>query len=541
MMTKRKSVQLKLLLVLVITALPAIFCSSGYITPDSLTATAAPIFETPVPTAYFILPTETSTLEPTVTSTVNPDLISPTPTIDENIVEIDPPTPTATLGSISADTPPLLYFAQSGDTVPALANRFGVNQFEIVSSEEIPQSGFLSPGQMMMIPLRLAHTSPETQLIPDSEVVFSPSASNFDIQIYVNSLGGKLSSYYEYFADIGNKSGAQVVQRVSENNSINPRILLGLLQYQSNWVYGQPSTLSQTDYPLGYVNLREKGLNKQLKWAVNQLSIGYYNWREGKLTHLYFDDGISVRLAPTLNAGTVAIMYFFNQRLDYDHWLQAIDPNNGFPQYFTEMFGDPWGRAAQVEPLLPSNLKQPPLILPFYREQIWAYTSGPHGAWQKVGSMAAIDFAPGSSESGCVSSEQWVSASASGIIARLGLGVVVIDLDGDGDETTGWNILYLHLDNTDKLTVGQWVEVGDFIGHPSCVGGTSTGTHIHIARKYNGEWLSAGGAIPFDLGGWVVESGNAPYEGYLNRGDETIKSNVTSAYYSQIVRGIDDP
>ncbi len=529
----RKNASIKIILFMIFASLPLMFCSSGYITPDSLTAIAAPIIETALPTAYFVLPTDSPNIESTK--------ILPSTTTDPNKIATEAPNPTETLEPISADTPPLLYFAQSGDTVPALANRFGVNQFEIVSAEEIPDHGYLSPGQMMMIPLRLAHTSPEIQIIPDSEIVFSPSANDFDIRAYVNSIGGKLSTYKEYLGTGGDSTGPDVIKNVAEINSINPRILLALLQYQSNWVYGQPNTLSQTDYPLGNNNYREKGLFKQLSWAVNQLSVGYYDWREGKLTHLTFSDGNSVRLAPSLNAGTVSIMYYFNQVLAYDQWLQAIDPTTGFLKFFTEMFGDPWGRAAQVEPLLPSNLSQPPLILPFYKEQVWAYTSGPHGAWQSLGSQAAIDFAPGSEQTGCVRSDNWVLASASGIIARMDVGVVVLDLDGDGDETTGWNLLYLHLDNTDHLSEGEWVDVGDFLGNPSCEGGNSTGTHIHFARKYNGEWITAGGAVPINLGGWIVEAGNEPYEGYLIRGDESIKSCICGAFYTQIIREISDP
>lgn len=77
----------------------------------------------------------------------------------------------------------------------------------------------------------------------------------------------------------------------------------------------------------------------------------------------------------------------------------------------------------------------------------------------------------------------------------------MLDLDGDGDEHTGWVILYLHLGKTEQIQPGMLVKTGDPIGHPSCEGGSATGTHIHIARKYNGEWIPAYGALPFNLEG----------------------------------------
>jgi len=108
-------------------------------------------------------------------------------------------------------------------------------------------------------------------------------------------------------------------------------------------------------------------------------------------------------------------------------------------------------------------------------------------------------------------------AVADGVIARSEYGVVILDLDGDGDERTGWDILYLHVATRDRITIGSHVQTGDPIGHPSCEGGTSTGTHIHIARKYNGEWVPADGPLAFNLEGWLAGRGNQAYAGTLTK------------------------
>jgi murein DD-endopeptidase MepM/ murein hydrolase activator NlpD len=223
------------------------------------------------------------------------------------------------------------------------------------------------------------------------------------------------------------------------------------------------------------------------------------------------------------------------QVYDTPGWLAAIDPNSGIPALYDQMYGNPWNIAMEVEPLYPPNLSQPEFILPFLLEQVWSYSGGPHGAWERDGSRAAIDFAPGSTESGCVESNAWVVASAPGLIVRAGNGVVVEDLDGDGYEQTGWNILYLHI-NSMRIEVGDWVETSDLLGHPSCEGGIATGTHVHIARKYNGEWISADGPMAFLLSGWTVHAGPIPYEGTMTNGSETITSSVYGEHESQIVR-----
>jgi hypothetical protein len=111
---------------------------------------------------------------------------------------------------------------------------------------------------------------------------------------------------------------------------------------------------------------------------------------------------------------------------------------------------------------------------------------------------------------------------SSGVIVRSELGLVILDLDGDGIEQTGWNIMYFHIETRDRVPVGTRVETGDKIGHPSCEGGVSTGTHTHVVRKFNGEWILAGGPLPFTMSGWVAVAGSEPYKGSLTKGSEVV-------------------
>jgi LysM repeat protein len=441
--------------------------------------------------------------------------------------------------SVNQET--ILYYTQAADTLPTLAVRFGVQPEEIISEESIHPSMFLRPGQLLVIPRRLDGTTSSTQVLPDSEFVYSPSAAGFDVKAFADAAGGKLSRHNEWHKSTGFIDGAGVVAKVAIENSINPRLLLALLEYESGWVYGEPGTARAETFPLGLVDDREKGLYNQLVWAVNQLSTGYYAWREGRLTEITFPDGSSVRLAPDLNAGTAALMYYFAQKTQGDDWVRSIDPGGGLPALHAQMFGDPWSRARVVEPLFPPDIRQPPLILPFQRNWIWAFTGGPHGAWEREGAYAALDFAPSSTEPGCVRSPAWTLASASGLVTRSGNGVVVLDLDGDGFEQTGWVLVYLHVSSEDRIPVGTWVGTEDRLGHPSCEGGISTGTHVHLARKYNGEWIPASGPIPFNLGGWVSQPSQEAYQGTLVRDGKTITACTCTSSMTFIQRGPDDP
>lgn len=450
-------------------------------------------------------------------------------------------TPTAEGVKEGVNTAPILYYSQAADTLPVVAVRFGVEPSEITSPDPIPETDFINPGQLLIIPRKLGNTTSAKHLIPDSDVVYSPSAVGFDIEAYINEAGGYLKTYDEWHKSTGSVTGAEVIQRVAVENSINPRLLLSLLEYHSGWVYGVPETLTAKKYPLGFTKSLKTSLYDQLVLAVNQLSIGYYGYREGRMTEINFKDGSTARLAPDINAGTAALQYYFAQHYSGEEWVNALDPETGFPALHEKMFGSPWIRAKTVEPLYPPGITQPPLTLPFSRNWTWSYTGGPHGAWEHDGAYAALDFAPGSMEPGCVESKAWVVASADGLVVRTGPGLVVLDLDGDGYEQTGWVLIYLHVATEDRIPLDTWVAAGDKLGHPSCEGGFATGTHLHIARKYNGEWVPADGPLPFNLGGWIAHAGDKAYQGTLTRGDVTLTACTCSNYQTFIVRTDDDP
>jgi LasA protease len=97
-------------------------------------------------------------------------------------------------------------------------------------------------------------------------------------------------------------------------------------------------------------------------------------------------------------------------------------------------------------------------------------------------------------------------------------------LDYDGNEYSGWTILYMHLESRDRVAAGKKVMLAERLGHPSCEGGYSNGTHVHVARRFNGEWIAADGPIPFVLSGWVASGTGYEYDGYLNKGDRTIEA-----------------
>lgn len=484
----------------------------------------------PTSTSTVIVPTfpdPTSTKKVVPLSTTQAPTIQASPTVIPTIETVTPGTP----------RPEMIYYSQSGDSLEAVALHFGVETSEITSMENLPSTGLINPGTTLLIPNRLSQTAttPSRQIFPDSELVFGPSAQSFDIAEFISAAGGKLAAFREPRGNVV-ISGADLVKLMAFGSSISPRMLLAIIQYYTGWVQGQPNSGVDDSYPLGYRDPLYTGLYQQLRLVVRELLAGYYGWRDGSLTEITFPDGTTMRLDPILNAGSVALQYMFSKHLNYIDWLQSIDSETGFPALFTGMFGDPWIRAQETGPLFPPDMKQPTFTLPFEVGVLWSLTSGPHPAWEQESALAALDFAPAMDKPGCGESGTWVVAIASGLIVRSADGYVVLDLDGDGFEQTGWVVLYQHVSTKNRVSVGLWVNAGDHIGHPSCEGGMATGTHVHIARKYNGEWVSAGDPLPFILSGWTAHAGDQLRAGTLTKGNKTITASSVGSHESQIIR-----
>ncbi len=508
--------------------------------------TPTPFGGDPVSPSPVIDVANTQTSTPTLEATPSPAAtftVTPTSLLNVSVTRQLLLTPTVYLSStIPANS--ILYYTQSGDWLPAVASRFGVDKTEISSPKPISEKGLLDPGMLLIIPDKgdePVDYTPGAQLIPDSDIVYSATAVDFNVGSYVRDAGGYLATYREYLGTTGWTTGINAIERLSYENSIDPRLLLAILDYEAHWVRSNPDTPLRTDYPMDYQKPAYKGLFSQLVWAVNQLSMGYYGWRMGTITELTFRDGHTLQIDPTLNAGTVSIMYFFSKQHTLNEWLRIMDQNSGFANFYLNMFGDPWLRADQIGPIFPPGITQPEMVLPFEPRVLWAYTGGPHGAWEHDGALAAIDFAPSSDRAGCGTSKLWLTAIAPGLVVRSERGIIVTDMDGDGSEQTGWNILYLHISSEERLVKkGDWVEAGERIGHASCEGGVATGTHVHIARKYNGEWVVADGFMPFVLSGWTVIAGGEPYQGKMVKGNKVITADIYGSARSNIIREVDE-
>jgi len=422
---------------------------------------------------------------------------------------------------------------QSGDMLSAIAERFSVSLEAMIQANKITNPDTLEVGQTLTIPeVTPQAPGPAFKQIPDSELIYGPLSASFDIATFIHSKGGYLASYTQ---DVNGKTmdAVQVVQLIAQDYSISPRLLLGLLEYCSDWVTNPSPDPSLGDTPFGFNDGWYVGLYRQLAWASIQLNSGYYRWSANSVTDWVLEDGSVVPINATINAGTAGVQNFFAHLDDYSTWLRDVSPGGFFATY-SQLFGFPFDTA--IESLVPANLAQPLLLLPFGTGETWAFTGGPHLAWDAGSSFGALDFAPPGEALGCVESDNWVTAVGDGLVTRGGDGVVILDLDRDGNEGTGWVILYMHIESRDRIQPGTFVDAGEPLGHPSCEGGISSGTHIHLARKFNGVWIPADGTVPFNLSGWVASGTGEEYVGTLTRNGVVVESFEGTSTINQIQR-----
>jgi murein DD-endopeptidase MepM/ murein hydrolase activator NlpD len=470
------------------------------------------------------VPTPTPSPQPEQTATATAasqivalSTVTPTPTT------IPTPTPTPVIPPLPIPTPPkqpyIYHTITSGETLSYLSAYYDISMDELIDMNQLSgPDAIIQIDQQLRVPAGTADVAPVAALLPDSEVVFGPSSVDFDIAAFIKKQDGYLADYQEY-VNGQSLTGAEIVELVAEQFSVGPRLLLALLEHYGGWVTHKTLTEAQLNAPYGKYNPRGGNLYLAMSFTANRINAGYYGYKRDGFWIFRLPDGHRAISPEGANAGTIGVQNILAVYSDWETWNKEI-AGDGMLAVYRQLFGNPF--AHQLMPLVPIDLKQPPLSLPWEPGTAFYLTSGPHAGYVDGSGWAAIDFGPPDVLGNCFYSAAPSTAAADGVIVSARPGEIYLDLDGDGQIQTGWVLLYMHtaLDADTPVKAGQQVKKGDIIGYASCEAGLSDSSHLHFARRYNGEWIAAGGPVPMNLDGWVVQPNLVPYEGKMVRDDE---------------------
>ena len=203
------------------------------------------------------------------------------------------------------------YQAQSGDTLAALALRFRIDVATLLlANPTLPLTQTIAPGEWLNVDTAMVPAGAyDTRLLPDAEVVYSPSGANFDVRGYVLSQPGYLASYTEVLTTTRPpEPGWKLVADYSRRYALNPRLLLALLELQSGALSNPNAEPYVREHALGVdAPSLAPGLSHQLGWAGNQLNYGFYSWLAGAEVKFSLADGARREGDGRLNAGSFAV------------------------------------------------------------------------------------------------------------------------------------------------------------------------------------------------------------------------------------------
>ncbi len=345
----------------------------------------------------------------------------------------------------------------------------------------------------------------DTPLVSNGQFVWGPNVGDFDIVAFLIDRGSPLAEY------------APDVELWASYSSVNPKILITLLELRYGWVSGFSYSVPEDEI--------RSTIEDTAMGLASTFYEHMYTWGALRPTFspmpalgpiVLLQDGSAASLDPSQSSGTVALVTAMAADISpagYESKFASV--TRDFGSIFGEMFpeSDPLDNSNEIVPLNspPEGLFQ----LPFPLGAEWV-ASGPHswngGSWPPP--FSSIDFFTGGG-SCAAPPNQYAVAAAYGTVNRPYGYSCWLEID----HGNGWTTSYYHLSNLySGAPIGRSGKVGT-IDCETCAGGFSTGPHVHFSLKYNGAYVSLEGV---NFSGWTVHTGSVPYNSGSFERDGTV-------------------
>jgi murein DD-endopeptidase MepM/ murein hydrolase activator NlpD len=323
----------------------------------------------------------------------------------------------------------------------------------------------------------------------DRRLTYEPDFYAPQIQALLDTQAGPLKTMVLSVGD-RRHSFAEVLTGQTSYYSVNPKVILALIELQSRLLSTAGPSSDQVGWALGYQgeNGNKRGLQAQVRWAVKQLLYAKRDYPE--YAPLTYADNSSAPPPPGWSLSEYAVARALAPTTTPGRLLGLLDR---FRETYTRLFGDPRtppeGWPAPSAPFLSWPIAHPAPVTSFFDHG---------GPFLTRNARAGIITYWGRTETDLAFAynghDGWDYAAAPPDMALAAAdGAVVFAGNADDncntravivDHGNGYRTLYWHLARVD-------VQIGDRVAHGQPVGmigstGCATGPHLHFGVQFLG-------------------------------------------------------
>lgn len=321
----------------------------------------------------------------------------------------------------------------------------------------------------------------------DRRFTYEPGFYSPQIQAFLETQPGPLKGMSFMVGDRRHSFAEVIVGRTSYS-SINPKVILALLESQSRLLSTAKPSSDQIGWAIGFQGEsgRWRGLTAQMRWAVRQMVESKVDYPQ--YLPLTYADGSSAPPPPGMSMSAYAIARALAPTTSAAR-LPALMQR--FLETYTQLFGDPriapegWPAPAapflarpteQVMPVTsffdhdaPALIKNGTLVTYWGRdEQDIAFAYDGHDGWDYAAAPPDLALAAGDGDVVFAGNADDNCATRAVII----------------DHRNGYRTLYWHLDRVD-VEIGQQITRGQPVGMIGS-SGCANGPHLHFGVQFLG-------------------------------------------------------
>jgi murein DD-endopeptidase MepM/ murein hydrolase activator NlpD len=323
----------------------------------------------------------------------------------------------------------------------------------------------------------------------DQRFTYEPGFYAPQIQAFLDSQPSTLKGLVFQVGD-RRHTFAEVLVGQTSYYSINPKVILALLELQSHTLSTPNPSADQIGWALGYrgESGNKRGLAAQVRWAIKQLLYAKHDYPQ--YAPLTYADNSSAPPPSGLSMSEYAVARVLAPTTSADRLPSLLQ---GFLETYTRLFGDPrpppTGWPATAPPFLSWPLEHPAAITSFFDHGGPFLSRDPNGGvvtyWGRHETDIAFAYNGHDGWDYAAAPPDMALAAADGDVifagnADDGCATRAVILDhGNGYRTLYWHLARVDVKIGDRVSRGRPVGM---VGASGCV----TGPHLHFGVQYLG-------------------------------------------------------